>query len=318
VLKQLFTTTPLEGEGEQVTALAAGPSILLAGGRRGRVAVLDSATGKRLFTSRKVGKRLVHVFVSGDGNALMATDAALSNFVWRREAGKFKYYRHWHRKTGRSQALSRSGRILIREDVRKSVRWYELATRKMKELVKARGVAASGDGRRVAVRNLKGEVEVRDGSTGRRLHLVSGVPKEARMMGLNANGELLVSVTPGTGAWTMEVREVKTGSVRHKVGPVPGKVEGLSVSGTAPVAVARTSAGLAVMVLDTGSLALKVSQRFALATVYGYRMFAVPAGSPAQVQGFEIAGVGGQTGSAGAGAPQRASRPSTTGKNTGN
>jgi hypothetical protein len=103
---------------------------------------------------------------AADGRSLLATSRRGTSWVFDVSGAAPVKYRRWERKSGRSQGLTRDGRMLVRGDVRGQVRGYELAGYKLKWLVKATQVALSADGRWAACREGKA-LRVHDAVTGR-------------------------------------------------------------------------------------------------------------------------------------------------------
>ncbi len=169
---------------------ALGPNRLALATTDGRVAVLDAA-GKLLWKSEPLEQKPVALVFSADGKRLLATGSERSNFVFEVETGKL--WRTWHRKVGDRQFLSADGSMLLREDVRHSVRWLQLSRYKMKWLVKGRLLALSGDGTKLLVLPRRGDLEVRDTVRGRLLRtfprpkgeiLAAALPNQAQFLHL--------------------------------------------------------------------------------------------------------------------------------------
>ncbi len=94
---------------------------------------------------------LSDVRMSADGRWLLLTLTSGTNLVYDTRARPPQRFRRWKRKRGQGQALSADGSILVRGDIRHSVRGYELQTFKMKWLVKADRFSLSPDGRVVTL-----------------------------------------------------------------------------------------------------------------------------------------------------------------------
>lgn len=288
-LKLIYALDPFAGG--EIKALAVGSATLALAGPKKKILVFDSKTRQMVFKTRSPGTEVDQLAFSGDGTALMATDTSLTNYIWRKEENKLKFFRKWYRKTGKAQALSRNGEMLVREDVRSSVRWYELRTHKMKELIKASGVVVSGDGKRVVVRAKNGALEVRSTLDGGRVATLKGISTEA-MLGLSARGDRILVVLKGEAGWIAEIRDVSTGSSLFKVGPVTGKPSVVVVSGSSDLAGVAQENKLVILNLATGKVLYQLKKSVKYFGLYQNRLFLVPRDQNDKVECYELAGAG--------------------------
>lgn len=233
-----------------------------------QVHILDAKTKKAVWSSGNLEQSPMCISFSADGSNIMAGGSGRSNYIWRVTAsGRGKHYRTWHRKQGDMHALSGDGSTLVREDIRKSIRWYELATYKMKWLTQGRGLAVSGDGRRVAMFNRKGLLEIRDSITGKQEHSVKDIPAKARYA-LNHDGAAVFYVEESKDEWSLAGVNATTGEGVLETGPQKGKIQGFMISPTKPYGIVWGDFGLSVIELAQGKVIITRPDRVRLAAIY--------------------------------------------------
>jgi len=224
----------------------------------GGVAVLDESGAVWLVRRGRVELRFKphgrnrDVQASADGRWLLLTSRTGTNRVYDLEKRPPARSRVWkrarRRDRGRTQGLSRHGRMLVRGDVRHQVRGYELATYKMKWLRRAAGVVLSRDGRVAVLWGNPGIVRV-DAASGRSAAPVLAVRGRLRAVAFAGRDR---------GAWVEQ-----QGSVCRLVLVGPG-------AGGAPGAPASPGAQLRrLRVGCSAAAALAISPRGALVVLFG-------------------------------------------------
>ncbi len=197
--------------GHKVTGLALGQSGLALATDDKRVHLLDPTSGKELWLSDPVDQSLSHLSFAAASPMLAAVGDQLSSYIWNLDEKKL--FRTWHRKAGRRQALSADGSMLVREDRRHSVRWFQLATYKMKWLVKARLLGLSLDGTKALCLTKQGNLELRGAHRGRLVRKVRGW-KTVTMAAANQDASKVVVISvSGQGqarTWDLELRCTRT------------------------------------------------------------------------------------------------------------
>ena len=239
--------------GTQPTAAAAHKGLVAVATKTKTVMVLDAHTGKTLWTSQPIDQVIDALTFSADASRLAGVGDQLSSFVWDL-APKYAIYRTWHRKAGHDQVLSPDGHRLIRADVRHSIRWFELATYKMKWLVKATLLGASKDGTLILCLDRKGNLGLRSAVTGRATRttpLGPGVVGAA----LDRPSNRLLVVRRTAGGFQVEIRNAKGHDLGKKV-TLPGKPLGLALVGAAR-AVAWGTFGVIFLDLDKAVIAAR-------------------------------------------------------------
>ena len=280
-------TANIPEDSSKILSLAARGEWLAAGTENGYVYLLEAKTGKLVWTSGKMEQKPQSIDFSADEKNLLVTGHNLSNFIWKIRANKGKLYRSWHRKKGRRQTISYNGRMLIREDIRRSVRWYELASYKMKWLAKGRGLTASGDGKLVALQNKNGVMELRDTTAGKLEREVKGIPQKSNFA-LDQNGEKIIYTEQKESEWTLAVVDTKTQKQVFKSDAKKGKTKGLAVSPTKPYVTVWGDFGMVVYDIAREKLSISSKIRADKATILDNRMFLIPLTSPTQIKCFKI------------------------------
>jgi hypothetical protein len=277
-LKKVFSQ-PLPLSNDRLLDLTARRRWVAVSTQSGRVLLFDGKTGKKKWASKPLGRKLPDVELSADGSTLLATDDQLSNYVWklRKNKTQARLYRTWHRKHGKDQTLSHDGRMLIREDARSSVRWYELSTYKMKWLAKARTIAIAGDGRVVACRDRKNRIEVRSSTTGRLVKRIGKIPKKA-LFALDGKGKQLAHTVDRESRTHLHIIEVASAETTTRSAPLPFTPQALEITVDPAVVLVWSKKGLALVALESGEILLTRKQKLRLATMAQGRLYAVPAG----------------------------------------
>jgi hypothetical protein len=265
--------------GDEPVSVAATKGRVAVGTKQGRLVLLDAKSGAVQWTSEAKRQQLRDIRFSADGSAILATGELLSNFVWRIRKNKARFYRVWHRKHGDDQALSRTGRMLIREDARGSVRWYELSTYKMKWLVKASTIATSGNGRIVACRSWKGAIEIRGSKRGRLRHKIEGVGKNA-LLALDRDGRRLVHTVAGENEYRLRVVDTTSGEEIFLSEPLPSRPTSLTVTGSPALAVAWSKKSIAVIDIDNKTKVLTRKGPHGLIAPHGSKIYEVIKNQP--------------------------------------
>ncbi len=248
-----------------------------------RVHILDGKTKKPVWSSGGLEQQPMSISFSADGSHIMAGGKALSNYIWKVASGKGKHYRTWHRKQGNMHVLSGDGSTLIREDIRKSVRWYELETYKMKWLAQGRRVAVSGDGRLIAMFNRKGVMEIRDSITGKLYHDLKNIPAKAHYA-LNNDGKVVFYIRESETGWSPAGVDAKTGEELFETKDREGKVRGFQLSPTKHYGIVWGDFGLSVIELAEGKTIISLPDRFRLAAIYGDKVCKVARDSKSTIK----------------------------------
>ncbi|MCD6497611.1 MAG: hypothetical protein J7M25_04805 [Deltaproteobacteria bacterium] len=239
--------------GTQPTAAAAHKGVVAVATKAKTVLLLDGHSGKTLWTSQPLDQVIDALTFSADASRLAGVGDQLTSFVWDL-APKYAIYRTWHRKAGHDQVLSPDGHRLVRVDVRHSIRWFELATYKMKWLVKATLLGASKDGSIVLCLDRKGNLSMRSAVTGRSVRMVRLGPDVVRATLDKTSNRLLVLRKSGAG-FQVEVRDAKGHDLGKKI-MLPGEPLGLTLLSQGQ-AVAWGAFGVAFLDLDKAVIATK-------------------------------------------------------------
>jgi hypothetical protein len=136
---------PRSPKDRAVVALTTTANLVVAATADGRLRAWDPVSRKALWQV-EAPLPVTDLARSGDGKTLLVTVKNLTNLTYPLTPAAPVSPWKFKRKTGSTQGLSPDGRLIVRADVRDSVRGYELQGYKMKWLVKAARVAVSLDG----------------------------------------------------------------------------------------------------------------------------------------------------------------------------